>query len=145
MAIRTRVKTSIKEGVPESDLHIIEFTSHNDIPWTRENKEFKIDDQFFDIVRVDSNNNLKFFCVNDVEETILFAKLDQYVNKHLNDNTPFRRVRKIVSQIIHHYENNEIETFEFSLFSTTIDAPLNKVIDHYQGLELQILTPPPQV
>jgi hypothetical protein len=145
LSIRARVKRSIKEGIPESELHIIEFQHPDQIDWTRVDKEFKIGERFFDIVRVDPTNKLKFSCVNDVEETILFAHLDENVNRQLEDNQPLQRTGKVFVHQLHFYENHNVNSIDIALFYERREKPFDTIQKRRYELTQRIPSPPPQV
>lgn len=143
-SIQARIKKSIKEGIPESELHVIEFKSADDIPWTRVDKEFKLGDRFFDVVHTDPANALRFSCVNDVEESILFAELDQRVQNEVNDDQPFQRTSKVFTQMHYYFEKHDVSIVDFLLFSETKEVPIDSIRDNYLSKFLSINSPPPQ-
>jgi hypothetical protein len=84
--VRQEIKHRIKAGLSESQLQIITFRKQDTIDWVRPGKEFRLNGQFFDVVRKESKaGNLIFHCINDQQEKALFATLDQMVKNNLND------------------------------------------------------------
>jgi hypothetical protein len=100
--IRKEMKTRIKQGVPKEDLHDFEFTEleYKNLTWTKHD-EFKLGIEYYDVVWFEKleNGNIHVSCVNDKDETILFASLTQQVNFNLSDsksNNPIRVVFTIL-------------------------------------------------
>ncbi len=84
--VRQEIKHRIKSGLNKSDLQVITFRKQDKIDWVRPGKEFRLDGQFYDVVRKEIiDGNLIFHCINDEQEKILFATLDQMVKGNLND------------------------------------------------------------
>lgn len=88
--IRKEIKKQIKEGVSESEL--IEFDAiqiyTSDAQWIKPGKEFRLNGSMFDVVRKEfKNGKLVFQCINDTQETKLFADLDELVKKRMNGDT----------------------------------------------------------
>jgi hypothetical protein len=84
--IRKEIKTAIKQGVPENELNVIKVTSENKelLDWKNE-KEFRYGGVMYDVVKVKqiSSETTVYYCVNDTKETILFAHLDEMVEKSM--------------------------------------------------------------
>ncbi len=99
--IRKEIKKRIKNKVPDTQLHHIEFKTDqlDKIDWTRLNREFRKDGEMFDIVKSDTfPDRIVFYCVNDTEEKILFNRLENLVSEEIEKgNMPVKR--KAVSMI----------------------------------------------
>lgn len=84
--IRSDIKRAIKEGVPEDELvdfrfHIQEESWIN-LDWTKPDKEFRFNNQMYDIVASHkSNDTIYFKCIHDVKESGLFQRIDQLTNQ----------------------------------------------------------------
>jgi hypothetical protein len=147
--IRREMKRRLKSAVPDSQLHLITVRSAKDpsIKWTRENKEFRYRGMMYDIVRYEINDSsIIYHCINDMEETILFAQLEQKVQQrmdHQEDGGQAMLVKKMVKSM---------STTVCLLPSyQSILAPVYALhhqtgyIDHLTAPAREILTPPPQV
>jgi len=80
--IRKEIKTQIKAGIPQSDLHKFSLSNHDyqRLEWIRQDIEFKSGINMFDIVRSEQfSDSIYLYCVNDIEEATLFAQLDEMV------------------------------------------------------------------
>lgn len=84
--IRSDIKRAIKEGVPENEL--VDFRFHTkeeswiNLEWTKPEKEFRFNDQMYDVVETHkSNDTIYFKCIHDVKESGLFQQLDQLTNQ----------------------------------------------------------------
>lgn len=144
-SIRHAVKTRLKNGVSDEDLHYIVFESEEDIQWTRVDKEFRLGDRMFDVVRRKEGKQLAFYCINDVEEGLLFKNLEETVANSLGDpKSPVQKSGKIVLRLL---------KVPSPIFTAEIDLPTfgenQKVLTEYQNLYsgnfARLSTPPPQV
>lgn len=85
---RQEIKMRIKQGIPENEIHKIVFAVNEKINWVREGKEFRLNNQMFDIVRHEQvNGQVIYYCINDKEEEQLFANLDELVKKQMEDES----------------------------------------------------------
>lgn len=128
--IRKAIKHKIKNSIPENQLHEFRFKHPaTDVIWTREGKEFRLHDRMYDIVRSKREGNFTvFYCVNDVEETVLFAHLDDFVKKYMQDKSKNSKKKRTSRTIAY-----------FPLFCEDFTAELN-----WSSLELKTEIPPYQ-
>lgn len=110
--IRKEIKRQIKRGIDDDDLHLFSLTQkeYDELNWVREDIEFRSDSSMFDIVRLEKNRDSIFlYCVNDKEEAILFAQLDDMVKKKTeqNSNSPDSPANKVVKlfKLFNYVEN----------------------------------------
>ncbi|MBK7184280.1 MAG: hypothetical protein IPM77_18005 [Crocinitomicaceae bacterium] len=86
-AIRKEIKKQIKEGVPESELHVlnIDKSNYKELIW-HNHKEFMFHGTMYDIVQktITGNYSVTFQCVNDRQETELFASLNEQVDRTMD-------------------------------------------------------------
>jgi hypothetical protein len=81
-------KQKLKKGVPTDDLYHFQFSKEewNNLKWTKPNKEFKIGEQFYDVVyRVIQDGNYLIQAVSDDQETKLFQNLAEIVHQSWKD------------------------------------------------------------
>lgn len=100
--IRQEVKMLIKNGIAQDKLHhfIFRLPDVNNIDWVREGKEFRHGNSMFDIVRsVTTNGEIHFYCVNDVEERILFQDLENLIEQKMHDDSGNNMKGKIAKLI----------------------------------------------
>ncbi|OFZ56040.1 MAG: hypothetical protein A3D92_21270 [Bacteroidetes bacterium RIFCSPHIGHO2_02_FULL_44_7] len=100
--ITSEIKKRIKQSVPEAELHLISFRSLQDIVWTKPGKEFILGEHMYDVVHnVSKEGRVQFLCINDVEESILFARLDDLVNRLLgSDGNPVHKSGKQIIKLV---------------------------------------------
>lgn len=102
--IRKEIKQQIKAGIPENELHSFNLSvqEYEKLEWVREDIEFGWNHEMFDIVKFDpKGDSIHLLCVNDKEETILFAELDKLMQvktekESNNSNRPLKKVVKIL-------------------------------------------------
>lgn len=88
--IRREIKRQIKGGIPEEELHFfsISHKQYEALDWERKDIEFRLGDLMFDIVRYQvEGDEIHLYCVNDKEEKILFAKLDEMVKRKMDHDS----------------------------------------------------------
>lgn len=145
--LRKIIKEQIEAGVPKNKLHFFSFSEeeYKQIDWTRQDKEFRLGNQMFDIVHVEkTNNSIQLYCINDVEETALFAHLDSIVRQKMaqestTPNTPLSNAVKIL-KLVYLVEKNDIL---LPYHSPQIRHNFPKIIVFYNSPHIETLTPPP--
>lgn len=144
--VRSAIKKRIKNSIPENELHLIAFNSSNDIQWTRPGKEFKLGDRMFDVVKdVSKDGEIRFKCVNDIEEQILFADLDK-VSNHLlgDDHTPLNKSGKLAIKLISHFEEWQEIPINLSL-EVEHNHEILEYRRFFENQHQKIPSPPPQL
>jgi hypothetical protein len=147
--IRREMKRRIKNEIPENQLHIITVQNINDpsIKWMKENKEFRYKGMMYDIVKSrKTDSTIEYYCINDIEETILFDQLDQKVQEQMNhqeekgQGIPVKKLLKSINGNVYLIPVNEslaLVTDQFvhqSVYTFFFSTPVR-----------EILTPPPQI
>lgn len=140
------MKTLLKKGVPENELHVIKFPVNkvNEIEWKKEGKEFRFKESMYDVVKFEiESDTIIYYCVNDVQETRLFAHLEEIINQQIdNDKSPAGRAAKSLFKIFKTLNYLHTENFIFnpdssSFTPTFVYARVNSFIF------LEVPTPPP--
>lgn len=144
--IRKEIKTILKKKVPEKDLHVISFSLKQvkDIDWEEKDKEFRHQGTMYDIVkRRSTNDSIFYYCINDKQETRLFAHLDKLINKQLdNDKSPNGRAAKNLFKVLSSIKY--ISNKNFSFITTDISETCNFIYSIYCfPVVMEIPTPPP--
>lgn len=96
-AIRKEIKNQIKKGISEDKLCIFKMCNadYTKLKWYEKDKEFSILKKMYDIVRsIKRNDSITLYCINDKQEEILFAGLNQMVNKALQSNSKYKQFLK---------------------------------------------------
>ena len=126
--------------MPDSHLEIIEYT--NAVKWEEEGKEFRIKDEFYDVICIKKQNGKIFlYCLNDKNEEDLVRNFDKTI-KSAADNEKGK---------------NDKHSFKFPLPDQLIiyfvsSGPLgNTVLHHYFNYTTtlvsncrEIIIPPPR-
>lgn len=147
-SIRSEIKHRIKQGIAEQDLHLFTFTTAQlqDIAWERAGKEFKLLSQMYDVVRAETNGDTTYYwCVNDTEESILFAQLDELVKQELGDQDENHNRRSKKS-------SKQIKSLKYTLpkrFTNETNNPKglvpgNGISLFYAPPLIEAISPPPQ-
>ena len=104
--IRREIKSQIKRGLSEDQLQIISLTPQlsADMIWIKDH-EFALHGEMFDIVHSDTcaDGSIEFYCINDKQEKILFAQLDDLVRKSTQNEDPAGRTASELFQLFSFY------------------------------------------
>jgi hypothetical protein len=104
LAIRKEIKQRIKEGVSSQDLHTIGFSAEqaSRISWMRKGKELRFNGEMYDVVRSKRTaDSVYYYCINDEDEKMLFAKLDELVSSEFyGESSRTHSVETIMSFIL---------------------------------------------
>lgn len=82
--VRKEIKRKIKQGVNESELHMFDLNTiskSKEFKWQKIGKEFHYQGTMYDIVRTE---NGKAYCINDHQEHILFANLENILKEYFS-------------------------------------------------------------
>lgn len=145
--IRKHLKVVLKEGVPKEKLHIFIFSEKelSKLVFTKPN-EFKIKEEFYDIVRrkKTSNHCIELQCVSDKQETNLFQKLSFLVDYQVSKekHSPLKLVFSIIENPYLH--NNSESEIKINIRSFQAKKYFQYRFIPYQT-DLKINTPPPQL
>lgn len=98
--IRKDLKRVIKLSVPKETLKEFHFTFDEveKLTWTKSN-EFKINDRMYDVVYSGkTKTGYHFYCVDDIQETVLFANLDNSIANNLGSDSPLKHWIKLLKK-----------------------------------------------
>lgn len=85
--VRKDIKRAIKLSLPQNEFKQFNFTNKefNNLTWINDH-EFKMNNRMYDVVKKKmSNFGFMVLCIDDIQETILFAQLDQATASNLNN------------------------------------------------------------
>lgn len=132
--IRAEIRKNLKDEI--LTLIIVPNNKVSQIHWIRKNDEFIYDGKMFDIVRVKSTHNEKYFyCINDEKEKQLISDYQKKCDQNNKSNTLLRQISN--------------STFFFTFFSLVITLPINTICFSeydfgYKSMIIDILSPPPR-
>ncbi|MCF8306105.1 MAG: hypothetical protein K9G57_10670 [Ignavibacteriales bacterium] len=142
---RQQIKGMIKTGVPEQELHEITFMKGENPDWIREGKEFRLNDQLFDIVKSRKiSGGIIYQCINDKEESRLFQNLDRLVAQELaNDGSAAGKSAKLIAKVFSQNYFPE-EPFKIVVPESGQEEFL-QIQENYKSIFRSIKTPPPRL
>jgi hypothetical protein len=119
--IRKDIKKAIKHSLPDKSYKEFNFTfkEFNQLAWINDH-EFKMDGRMYDVVKKKKNNiGYSVSCIDDVQETVLFAKLDEATASNMHnqpEKSPFKSFMKMfkTSFIVHESHNDSFEEISFA-------------------------------
>lgn len=154
--IKKDIKRRIKKGVPEEELaHIIYKPSiKNQFEW-KHKAEFRYNGTMYDIVRTEFVNDSTqiFHCVNDSQETVLFADLEKLLEEELAVHFPSKNGKKnppsaktLHKTLAKYVADNQITFLDTDWITTSskTNTALCHYFNHYHSLHLDIHSPPPK-
>lgn len=145
--IRKEIKTQIKNKIPISELHTFRFKNPtSDVIWIRPQIEFRLNGHMYDVVHEKKYKTFtEFKCVNDTEETILFANLDQAVQDVFASNSKQTTKKEKTATTV------QFQLFFISpsnWFQSFFEMQTNSHFSYHFSIkttEKQLVTPPPKL
>ncbi len=120
--IKSEIKKQIKQSVPENELTIIIQTTENkDLFIWKEKNEFLYNGSMYDVVKKDmQKDKIIYSCINDSQETSLFANLDEWVRHNTqNDNATKKTCNNLIQLIMGAYFPPQI--VELTLYEESLN------------------------
>lgn len=137
--IRKDIKRAIKEGVPEDELVDFRFHIEEDsfinLEWTKPKKEFRFNQQMYDVVETRQNKDTIYYkCIHDVKESGLFQQIDKMANNRTNKET------SVVKFLHHQFYFHEAISFSLKHSASILE---NKDNIAFKNLFYQLFAEPP--
>lgn len=85
--VRKDIKRAIKHSLPQNQYKQFNFTNKEfkDLTWINDH-EFKMNGRLYDVVKKNKSNvGFSVYCIDDMQETVLFAQLDEATASNLNN------------------------------------------------------------
>lgn len=110
--IQKEIKAEIKQQIDPSELTTIIIDKKNieKINWVKKGKEMFYEGGLYDVVRsTEDATSIIYFCINDKQEELLFANLEDHINTHIasNKSTKNQDHKKISDHVIKLYFSDE--------------------------------------
>lgn len=145
--IRKEIKKALKMSVPENQLISFHFTSRESkkLQWVKPH-EFRLNGRFYDVIQKRKVKGVWHFkCIDDIQETTLFQKLDSYTAFNLVSNAPNHPVHGWLKLMNEPME--PVQVFQLNLCGLPDNDPT--VQFQYKNLyltrALTIKAPPPEM
>lgn len=145
--VRKQIKKAIKLSVPENQLIQFHFTTKESqkLHWVKLH-EFKLNGRFYDVVHKSKSNGVWFFqCIDDLQETVLFEKLDFATASNLvnsSEQHPVHGWLKLMNEPMEPLPFFELALLHFDLKSQKIN---DIEVNQYRSKYLSLVSPPPEV
>ncbi len=110
--IKKEIKAEIKKKINPNELTtiVIDKKQVNKIDWLEEGKEMHYKGKLYDVVRRTENAiSITYYCINDDQEKLLFANLEEHIAMHIAANKPIKNhaSEKSANKAIKLYFSNE--------------------------------------
>jgi hypothetical protein len=145
--IRKQIKKAIKLSVPENQLIDFHFTvkESKKLKWLKPH-EFEFNGRLYDVVRKTKSRGIWYFhCIDDIQETKLFKKLNSAVAANLvssSEQHPVHGWLKLMNEPM-----EPLQTFQFAVdvFAKNNSQVQKSYLNLYLTREHSVLAPPPEV
>ncbi len=109
--VRKEIKKAIKHSLPEKEFKQFNFSAleFKSLTWINDH-EFKMNGRMYDVVKKSKiNSGYSVSCIDDIQETVLFAKLDEATVSNLNNQPEKSPLKSCVKVFKSSYLNNEFD------------------------------------
>ena len=144
--VRKDIKRAIKYSLPQNEFKQFNFTNaeFKELTWINDH-EFKMNGRLYDVVKKNKSNlGFSVSCIDDIQETVLFAQLDEATVSNLN-NQPEKAPLKLFVKLL---KLAYIERNSAFLSLQNIEVSERTIHFHFQSLfsefKKQKLLQPPQ-
>lgn len=113
--VKKEIKRAIKAGVPERELVVIEINPGNEheVEWV-EDHEFRFRGSMYDVIRkVTCADAVKFYCIDDKQESALFANLERLTGMVNSGNRNDRECSVFLFALLTHIVLDEVDCVQF--------------------------------
>ncbi len=137
--IRNEVQNQIDNLPSLEDLTVIEI-NHSDISnieWKKQGKEFKYNNNMYDIVSSDTgSHSIKFYCLQDTKENKLNSTYAKSLNRHLKLKRRLKRSHNML-YFSDHLFNNLVAQNSLQIMQNNGELPISNY--------LKVPSPPPRL
>lgn len=145
--IKKEIKAEIKRNVNPNELTaiVIDKKQINKIDWQQEGKEMYYKGKLYDVVRLTKNDtSITYYCINDKQEELLFANLEEHIAAHIAANKPIKNQgsKKLADKFAKLYFLNE-ELTKFNIVSFNL-TQLSSTNLNYRSTLIETDSPPPE-
>lgn len=142
--IRKEIKKKIKSDLQESQLHTFVFSVEewSKLQWTKHEEEFFDKGCMYDIIKKETKNRLiTVKCINDKEEERLFGKLNEIVNKKMNEHSSLALI-KILKSIFNSTYVYSVYILDFNTYREELKLKSNYSSLYKSPLKNKLIHPP---
>jgi hypothetical protein len=145
--IRKQIKKAIKLSVPENQLIDFHFTlkESKKLKWLKPH-EFELNGRLYDVVRKTKSRGIWYFhCIDDIQETKLFKKLNTAVAVNLVSSSEQHPVHGWLKLMNEPMEPLQAFQFTFDVFDKNNSQVQKSYLNLYLTRAYSVSTPPPEV
>ena len=145
--LRKEIKHRIKAGVPDEERVRFSFSvkAYDRLDWFEPGKEFMLHGRMYDIVERTRlhDGTILLECIDDVQETMLFASLDQAVRGGMEMKTAGRTERCRVVNLHAQFHESVAGSFRWIQHGMDRQWPL-AILPRPCELPREVIDPPPR-
>jgi len=145
--LHNQFKKMVKAEIPKNQLIRFVVNRHNErfVNWIKKDKEFRYKGRMYDVVKAEnSQQGMIYYCINDQQETRLFARLDSLIKDYFNSNTnPVGMIAKVTARVFFHMVYIPMAVHKMYVYHSKfpyLELPSNR----YNSGFIQLISPPPR-
>lgn len=129
-SVKREIKAEIKHGLDITQLTtiIINKKALSAVEWLENGKEMRYNGELFDVVSsIENSNSITYYCINDKQEEVLFANLDEHINRYIAADKPIKNnaAKKLIEQVVKLYFSFEENQQFYPSFSSIIHSSID--------------------
>lgn len=145
--IKKEIKAEIKKSINSDELTaiVIDKKQINKLDWLEEGKEMHYNGKLYDVIKhTEDAASITFYCINDKQEELLFANLEEHIATHIAANKPIKNQasKKLSNTVIKLYFSNG-QSFEFNSVLINQQAFFSINLS-YKSVLTETDSPPPE-
>lgn len=141
LMIRDEVKDQIVSGISKKNLVLLKFSEKDKkkLDWERNSKEFKYQDEFYDIVDKKVENDTTFYwCWQDNKETAITKKINSLLADALGNRPRNKENQERLTQFLQSLYLSDFQSVNNLMFQSK-----EQLISYYSFLDNSLSIPPP--
>lgn len=145
--IKKEIKAEIKRIVNPDELTAIVINKKqiNKIDWLEKGKEMYYNGKLYDVIKhTEDAASITYYCINDKQEELLFANLEEHIATHIAANKPIKNQasKKLADKVAKlYFLNEQLTKFNIISFNLTQFSSTNLI---YRSTLIETDSPPPE-
>jgi hypothetical protein len=144
--IKSDITSLINKGIDMDMTTVISIDKKeiNNIIFSDNGKEMSYKGQMYDVIKSEENKTtITYYCINDKEETTLYASLDEHISTHIINTVPIKShsQKDITNDVVKVFYQNK---FAYSLYNSVTNFSFHTTNIVYTSAVIAPNSPPPE-
>jgi hypothetical protein len=144
--IKSDITSLINKGIDVDITTVISVNKKeiNNINFNDNGKEINYNGQMYDVIKSEENNTtVTYYCLNDTEETTLYASLDEQINAHVINTVPVKNhsQKDLSNDVVKVFYQNY---FSYTLYNCVTAFSFQTINTVYTSAVIAPNSPPPE-